>query len=75
MITVAAWDPGVQLLAVLQTGCLTSGFTFLYPVFPDGVIIDANFRKIIEDKYIKGYVSLNISRNSTEQVPKTSDFK
>lgn len=52
MIRVAAWDPGVQLLAVLQTGCLTSGFTFLYPFFPDRVIIDANFRKIIEDKYI-----------------------
>lgn len=53
MITVAAWDPGVQLLAVLQTGCLTSDFIFLYPVFPDGIIIDANFRKIIEDKLLE----------------------
>lgn len=66
VITVAAWDPGVQLLTVLQTGCLTSGFTSLYPVFPDGVIIDGNFRKIIEDKYIKGCVLLGSSSTSTE---------
>lgn len=32
-------------------------FYFAYPVFPDGVIIDANFRKIIEYKYIKGCVA------------------
>lgn len=54
MIAVAAWDPGVQLLAVLQAGSLTSGFTFLYCIFTDRLIIDANFRKIIENKYIKG---------------------
>lgn len=66
MITVAAWDPGVQLLTVLQTGCLTSGFTSLYPVFPDGVIIDGNFRKIIVDKYIKGCVLLSSSSTSAE---------
>lgn len=54
MITVAAWDPGVQLLGCKQADM---PFYFLYPVFPDGVIIDANFRKIIEDKYIKGCVA------------------
>lgn len=66
MITVAAWDPGVQLLTALQTGCLTSGFTSLYPVFPDRVIIGGNFRKIIEDKYIKVSVLLSSSSTSTK---------
>lgn len=49
MIAVAAWDPGVQLLAVRQAGSLTSGFAFLYCIFTDRLIIYANFRKIIED--------------------------
>lgn len=66
MITVAAWEPGVQLLTVLQTGCLTSGFTSLYSVFLDGVIIDGNFRKIIVNKYIKGCMLLSSSSTSTE---------
>lgn len=61
MITVAASDLGVQLLAELQTGSLTSDFIFLYSVFPDGIIIDANFRNIIEDKRIKCCVLLNSS--------------
>lgn len=68
---VAACDPGSWLLAALQAGWMTAGFTLLYPIFTGGVITDANFTNATEDKYIKGCKLLSSINSSSEQPPKT----